>query len=86
VTSWCDHYKDQPDRAGLPSVPSPVRRPLDLKIRHGHADGEDTPSTKGTTMAKRIFHSRTFLIVAVGLGTIASLWSIISQFGEVVGR
>jgi hypothetical protein len=35
-------------------------------------------------MAKRIFHSRMFLIVAVGLSTILAVWSGLSQFSEII--
>lgn len=31
-------------------------------------------------MAKRIIHSRTFLIVAVGAGTILAAWDVLSRF------
>lgn len=64
----------------MPSTRSRRRRSLPLKIRHADADGEDTPSTKGTIMAKRFFHSRMFLIVAVGLGTILAVGDIVLSF------
>lgn len=36
--------------------------------------------TSENHLAKRIFHSRTFLVAAVGAGTALAAWDIVSQF------